>query len=150
MNGTASRFSNGKLRKRVGIIFTVGGFLLFLLGAEPDLFGLDRSPVTGLVQIFVFLIGLAFMCIGGYISIASLWNGHPKSIVADIGLRLVSTGYVVAVGSGMADVFGFGSHFIPHLAIFGIWQEIGVLIGEIVIAVGFAMMIPYRLPPRSS
>jgi hypothetical protein len=128
----------------------VGGFLVFLLGAEPDLFGLDRSPVTGLVQIFVFLIGLAFMCIGGYISIASLWNGHPKSIAADIGLRLVSTGYIVAVGSGMADVFGFGSHPIPHLAIFGFWQEIGVLIGEIVIAVGFALMIPYRLPPSSS
>jgi hypothetical protein len=150
MNGTSVRFSNGKLRKRLGIVFVVGGFLLFLLGAEPDLFGLDRSPVTGLVQIFVFLIGLAFMCIGGYISIASLWNGQPKSIVADIGLRLVSTGYIVAVGSGMADVFGFGSHPIPHLAIFGIWQEIGVLIGEIVIAVGFALMIPYRLPPSSN
>ena len=150
MTSTSVRSSNGKLRKRIGIAFTVGGFLVFLLGAEPDLFGLDRSPVTGLVQIFVFLIGLAFMCIGGYISIASLWNGHPKSIAADIGLRLVSTGYIVAVGSGMADVFGFGSHPIPHLAIFGFWQEIGVLIGEIVIAVGFALMIPYRLPPSSS
>ena len=149
MNSGSARFSNGKLRKRIGIAFTVAGFLIFLLGAEPDLFGLDRSPVTGLVQIFVFLIGLAFMCIGGYISIASLWNNYPKSIVADIGLRLVSTGYVIAVGSGMADVFGFGSHPIPRLAIFGIWQEIGVLIGEIVIAAGFLLMIPYRLPSSS-
>jgi len=150
MNRASGRFSDGKLRQRIGIAFTVGGFLIFLLGAEPDLFGLDRSPVTGLVQIFVFLIGLASMCIGGYLSIASLWNGYPKSIAADIGLRLVSTGYVIAVGSGMADVFGFGSHHIPHLAIFGPWQEIGVLIGEIVIAVGFALMIPYRLPHSSN
>lgn len=150
MNRPMNRFSNGRLRRQLGIAFTIGGFLIFLLGAEPDLFMLNRSPVTGLIQIFVFLIGLAFMSIGGYISIASLWNGYPKSILADVGLRLVSTGYVIAVGCGMADVFGFGSHAIPHLAIFGIWQEIGVLIGEVVIAVGFAMMIPYRHPARSS
>jgi hypothetical protein len=149
MNGPGNRFSNGKLRKRLGLAFTIGGFLLFLLGAEPDLFYLNRSPVTGLIQIFVFLIGLAFMSIGGYISIASLWNGYPKSIAADIGLRLVSTGYVVAVGCGMADVFGFGSHPIPHLAIFGIWQEIGVFMGELVIALGFALMIPFRHPASS-
>lgn len=150
MNRPSNRFSNGKLRKRLGMAFTIGGFLIFLLGAEPDLFMMNRSPVTGLIQIFVFLIGLAFMSIGGYISIASLWNGYPKSIAADIGLRLVSTGYVIAVGCGMADVFGFGSHTIPHLAIFGIWQEIGVLIGEVVIALGFALMIPFRYPSSSS
>jgi hypothetical protein len=145
-----NRFSNGKLRKRIGLAFTIGGFLVFLLGAEPALFSMNRSPVTGLIQIFVFLIGLALMSVGGYISLASLWNGYPKSIAADIGLRLVSTGYVIAVGCGMADVFGFGSQTVARLAIFGIWQEIGVLIGEVVIALGFALMIPFRRPESLS
>ncbi len=50
------------------------------------------------------LIGLAAMCLGGYVAINSLWRGQTPSILADIGLRLVSTGYVVVIFSGMADI----------------------------------------------
>jgi hypothetical protein len=69
-----------------------------------------------------------------------------KSIASDIGLRLIATGYVIAVASGMADVFGFGSQKFPDVPHFGSWQHTGVLIGEIVIAVGFLMIIPYKHP----
>jgi hypothetical protein len=137
---------NGKLRIRVGLIITFLGLLIFLMGAEPRLFNLDRSPVIGFVQIAVFLIGLSLICIGGYISLASLWNGFQKTIAADIGLRLVSTGYVIAVASGMADVladvFGFGSQPWPQIPFFGQWQEIGVIIAEGTIAIGFILLIP--------
>jgi len=112
-----------------------------MLGAEPAWFGLDRSPVTGFVQIAVFLVGMAFICIGGYVALISLWNGDQLTIIADIGARLVSTGYVVAVASGMADVFGFGSEALPRIPTFGIWQQRGVMFGEIIIAVGFLLMI---------
>ncbi len=61
-------------RIRLGIVFTILGFLLFLLGARPSIFGLDRSPVIGFVQIGMFLVGLAIMCLGGYISMMALWN----------------------------------------------------------------------------
>jgi hypothetical protein len=140
----APRQSNGSvLRIRVGLIASLLGLLVFLLGAEPGLFGLDRSPVTGFVQIAVFLVGLGIICLGGFISLNTLWNGAPKSIVYDIGLRLVATGYVIAVGSGMADVFGFGSQTLPVVPRFGAWQKVGVISGQFVIAVGFLMMIPY-------
>ena len=79
----------GRFRIPFGITVTVLGFIIFLVGAEPSLFGLDRSPVIGFVQITVFLIGLGLICLGGYISLAALWNGGPKSIVSDIGQRLV-------------------------------------------------------------
>jgi hypothetical protein len=97
----------------------------------------------GFVQIAVLLVGLAFMCLGGYITLNALWNGSQKSILADIGLRLVATGYLVAVASGMADILGFGNHPFPRIPYFGPLQAIGVIIGEVSIAVGFLMIIPY-------
>ena len=130
-------------RIRLGLGFTVIGLFLFLLGTRPSLFGLDRSPVIGFVQIAVFLVGLASICIGGYLSTMALWGKNQPSIGADIGQRLVSTGYVVAVFSGMADVFGLGSHPLPGVPYFGAWQAWGVEIGEIVIAIGFLLMFPY-------
>jgi hypothetical protein len=132
----------GSRRSLGGMIIAAFGFLTFLMGTSPELFGLDRSPVIGFVQIAVFLIGLAIICVGGYISLSSLWIGTERTIGADIGLRLVATGYVIAVASGMADVFGIGSQPWPAIPSFGRWQYRGVLIGEIVIAVGFLLLLP--------
>jgi hypothetical protein len=126
------------------------GLLVFMIGAKPAWFGWDRSPVVGFVQISVFLVGLAVICLGGFIGLLGLWKGRPRSIVADIGLRVVSTGYVISVFAGMADIFGMGSQPLPGMPYFGPWQATGVLAGEVVIAIGFLMLIPYRPPGRGS
>jgi hypothetical protein len=139
--------SSGRLRS--GLILTFLGLLVFLIGARPALFGLDRSPVVGFIQIAVFLVGLAMICLGGYISLNTYWRNGDKTIVADIGLRLVSTGYVIAAFAGMADVFGFGGQPWPNVPFFGIWQATGVEIGQIVIAIGFLMMLPFRRNRRA-
>ncbi len=128
---------------RNGVIILSLGLVIFLIGIHPALFGLDRSPVIGFVQIAVFLIGLAGICLGGYMCLNSLWNGKQRSIVADIGFRLICTGYVVAVLSGMADVFGIGSHHFPEIPYFGTAQAIGVILGQVTILAGIIMMIPY-------
>jgi hypothetical protein len=133
-----------RLRIRAGVIMSLAGFMLYMLGADPALFGVDRVPVMGFVQITVFLTGLAIICLGGYLSIASLWNGYQKTIAADIGLRLVATGFIIAVASGMADLFGFGGQPFPRSPTFGAWQEVGVLIGEAVIALGFLLLLPLK------
>jgi hypothetical protein len=127
---------------RFGLIMLLLGYLVFLIGIEPGIFGLDRSPVMGFVQIAVFLVGLALICLGGYVCLNSLWNGMEKTIAAEIGFRLVSTGYVIAVISGMADVFGFGTHSFPNIPYFGPLQGVGVLIAESIIVVGFILLIP--------
>lgn len=132
------------MRIRIGLGLTLSGFLVFLIGARPDIFGLDRSAVIGFIQIAVFLVGLAVICMGGFICLMALWKGLVTSIAADIGLRLVATGYVIAVFAGMADIFGFGSHPLPIVPYFGHAQALGVLVGEIFIAVGFFMIIPFR------
>jgi hypothetical protein len=132
-------------RVRGGLILTLVGFVLFILGTRPSMFGLDRSPVIGFVQIAIFLVGLAVMCVGGYISLVGLWGDRELSLLADIGSRLVATGFVVAVFSGMADVFGFGSHLLPEtIPYFGPWQAFGVQVGQFLIAVGFVFLIPFH------
>ncbi|MEA3351048.1 MAG: hypothetical protein U9Q82_10535, partial [Chloroflexota bacterium] len=133
---------NGRRRSRIGIGFVVIGFLVFLLGIEPEIFALDRSPVVGFVQISVFLIGLVIICIGGYISFSVQWASRERTISADIGLRLIATGYIIAIVSGMADVFGFGTQPLPGVPYFGPLQSSGVVFGEAVIAIGFLLMMP--------
>jgi hypothetical protein len=142
-------FSNTarRYRIRIGLSFVILGLLIFILGIDPQAFNLDRSPVVGFVQIAVFLVGLAMICLGGYVVLNTLWNGTEKTIAADIGYRLVATGYVIAVASGMADVFGFGNQPFPQIPYFGPWQAMGVMAGEIIIALGFLLLIP--LPRKS-
>jgi hypothetical protein len=135
-------------RIRMSIVITLLGLFIFTVGAKPGLFGWDRSPVVGFVQIAVFLVGLAFICLGGYIGLLTLWWGHDRTIISDIGSRLVGTGYVFAVFAGMADVFGMGSHSFPQVPYFGPWQATGVLIGQGIIALGFLLMIPFHSPHK--
>lgn len=139
-----------RTRIRTGLFITLAGFFIFIVGAKPDWLGVDRSPVVGFVQIAVFLVGLAIICLGGYIGLLALWGSDQRSIGADIGQRLVSTGYVISVFAGMADVFGMGTHPLPGVPFFGRVQATGVVLGEIVIGIGFLLLIPYgrRLPPQ--
>ena len=132
------------LRVRFSLITVTLGLFVFVVGAKPNWFDLDRSPVVGFIQISVFLIGLALICIGGYVGLVAMWGNAQRSIMADIGLRLVGTGYVIAVFTGMADIFGLGSQPLPMVPYFGPWQAVGVLIGQAIIALGLFMTIPYH------
>ena len=124
-----------------GLLLTLFGFFVFTLGAAPEFYGLDRSPVVGFVQIAVFLMGLGMICLGGYASLSYLWKGHERTLAADIGLRLVATGYVVSFISGLADVFGMGTQPLPEVPFFGPLQATGMLIGQGMIAFGFLLMV---------
>lgn len=132
-------------RSQTGLLITLAGFLIFLVGARPGMLGMDRSPIIGFIQIAVFLVGLGVISVGGFISLTSLWGDQPLSIAADLGLRMVATGYVIAVFAGMADIFGFGSHSLPKLPFFGPYQALGVEIGEAFIGLGFFMLLPFGL-----
>ncbi|MGZ6346529.1 MAG: hypothetical protein ACXWNC_03020, partial [Anaerolineales bacterium] len=85
----------------------------------------------------------AIICLGGYIGLMAFWRNGERTIAAEIGSRLVATGYVVAVFAGMADVFGFGSQVPPKVPLFGPWQATGVQIGECLITIGFLLLIPF-------
>jgi hypothetical protein len=136
-------------RIRAGLLMTLFGLIIFLVCTRPAIFGLDRSPVVWFVQIAVFLVGLAIICLGGYICLMAYWKNGNRTIPADIGTRLVTTGYLITVFSGMADVFGFGTQMWPKIPFFGPWQAIGVQIGEALIAIGFLLLIPSRQPKKA-
>lgn len=128
----------------VGFITTLIGLFVFTMGAKPEWYNMDRSPIVGFVQIAVFLVGLAIICIGGYVGLIALWGDDERSIAADIGLRLVSTGYVLSVFTGMADVFGMGTQPLPEVPFFGPLQSVGMEIGQGLILFGFLLTIPHR------
>ena len=50
------------LRIRFSLISINLGMFIFVIGAKPNWFGWDRSPVVGFAQIVVFLVGLAMIC----------------------------------------------------------------------------------------
>lgn len=133
-------------RIEVGLLGTFIGFLMVVLGAKPEFFGMDRSPVIGFAQTATFLVGIGVIAISGYFCLMSFWPKGYTTITADFGIRLVATGWLIALFSGMADVFGFGSHPVTGLVFFGNLQSLGVMIGEMVIGVGLVMMI---MPPHS-
>lgn len=134
-----------KTRIRIGLGVALFGYVLFLLGARPSLFGLDRSRVIGFVQISVFLIGLAVITLGSYLTLNAFWPEGKKTIAADLGSRLISTGYVICVFTAMADIFGLGSHRLPDV-FFGPLQARGMVIGMGTIALGFLLLIRYKRP----
>ena len=134
--------SSRRLRKRTGLAIALIGLVIFLLGAKPELFGLDRSPVVGFIQIEVFLAGLGLIGLGGYFAMEALWRDRERLVVTELGARLVGTGYVIALASGMADVLGLGTRPLPAVPFFGYWQGRGVLIGQVVMLIGFVMMSP--------
>lgn len=134
-----------KRRIRNGVALTVAGYLIFLLGARPGLFSLDRSRVIGFVQISVFLAGLGMIVLGSYITLNTFWPQGKKTIAADIGSRLMSTGYVICFFTSMADIFGMGSHPLPDV-FFGPLQANGMAIGMTAIAIGFLLLIRYKRP----
>lgn len=141
-------YSRSTVLRGLGITFL--GFIVFLFGARPGLFGQDHSPVIGFVQLTVFTIGLGVICLGGYISLKGLWKNRPLSIGADIGARLVATGYVIAGFCAMADVFGFGSQVFPRIPFFGPMQAGGVILGETIVSIGFLLMIPFNSRPNKA
>ncbi len=136
-SGQPPRFS-----RRLGAILTLIGMLIFALGVKPGWLGLDRSPGVGFAQIGALLLGLGIVCVGGLMGLRSLWHRRPRSILSDIGLRLVATGYVITFFAAMADVLGLGSQTVQD-PYFGPVQAAGVVFGEVVIAIGFIMLVPF-------
>lgn len=119
----------------------VVGLIIFILGINPDLIGMDRSPVVGFVQIGVWLFGLALILIGATLTVRVVRNGRPTSLRSEIGLRLIATGYVFAATSSFADFLGIGSHFHPAIY-FGPVQALGLALGVTLSLAGVILYWP--------
>ena len=72
-------------RARRWMTLVLFGLLIFLIGVQPDLIGMNRSQTVGFVQIGVWLFGLALILLGAYATVRVVRNGKPTSLLADIG-----------------------------------------------------------------
>ena len=126
---------------RIWMVLILVGLLLFIIGVYPDLIGMDRSPVVGFVQVGVWLFGMGLLFLGAYATLRILHRKRPTSLRAEIGERLIATGYVIAAAASLADFIGIGSHDIPDL-IFGPIQVAGLVTGILTSVIGVVLYWP--------
>jgi len=140
-----NEFQNGnkRFRGRFGLTLLIIGFIIFIIGAKPEIFGLNRGVSIGFVQIIVILLGLGVLTLGGSLALLSLWGKNHKSLLADFGTRTIATGYVICFFTALADAFGFGTNPMPNVFL-GRLQSQGLIIGMVIIGIGFLMLLPYR------
>jgi len=122
------------------ILFSLG-VILSLISIGAELLGIDLTPGFGMAQMFQLLIGLTLLTLAGYLHVFSQRLGQPRSLQADIGVRLGATGLVFAFVAGLADLLGIGTHVNPNFArpYVGPLQLGGLMVGILLIIAGIIM-----------
>jgi hypothetical protein len=124
------------------------GLLVFVMGVAPDLMGMDRSRVIGFIQMGVWLTGLGLVLLGAFLAVRVVRNGRPMSLRAEIGTRLIATGFVISATSTLADFLSIGSHRLPWVY-FGPLQLGGLVAGVVISLIGVVLYWPRTPRPGS-
>jgi len=142
-----------RLERITSIILFVLGLLLCGLALGAEVLGLDLTPGFGMVQMLQMLVGLTFLTLAGYLRIHSMRPANtPRSLQADIGIRLGATGLVFAYTLGWADLIGIGTHIGPDFErpFVGPLQLGGLIVGIVMITVGIILYYTSRGTRQSS
>lgn len=134
------------------LLFLVGNVLV-ILSLAAEILGLDLTPGFGIVQMVQLLFGLTLLALAGFLHIYSLRAPDtPRSLQADIGIRLAATGLVFAYVSGLSDLMGIGTHVQPNFErpYVGPLQLGGLVLGIISITVGMILYHTSRGSRQSS
>lgn len=128
-----------RIRFNVTVALYIVGIALLIFSVAVDRLGIDLTPGFGLVQMVELLLGITLLTIAGFITIQSRRRRHvPRSLQADIGVRMAATGLVFAYVAGLSDLLGIGTHVGPEFSrpFVGPLQLIGLIIGILSIVVG--------------
>ncbi len=123
------------------MLFLIGNVLV-IVSIAAEILGLDLTPGFGIVQMFQLLVGITLMTLAGFLHIYSLRDPDtPRSLQADIGIRLAATGLVFAYIAGLSDLMGIGTHIEPSFErpYVGPLQLGGLIIGLITITAGMVL-----------
>jgi hypothetical protein len=143
MNGTMIK----KIESYLSIILFLLGLILIFLSLGAEVLGLDYTPGFGVVQMFQLLLGLTFLTFAGFLSVHRLRRPDaPRSLQADIGIRLGATGLVFAFVCGISDIIGIGTHVNPEFSrpYVGPLQLGGLVLGVLIITVGLLLYYTSR------
>jgi len=122
-------------------LFLIGNVLV-IVSLAAEILGLDLTPGFGIVQMLQLLVGLTLLTLAGFFHIYSLRSPDtPRSLQADIGIRLAATGLVFAYVAGLADLMGIGTHLEPDFErpYVGPLQLGGLILGIISITIGMIL-----------
>jgi hypothetical protein len=142
-------FCYPRVRSQFGLTLSFIGFALLIFGLKPEVFGLSSSLSVGFAQILTFLVGLGVLIWGATVVLSAYWPRGQQSLLADFGLRVIATGYMICIFTGLADAFGFGTNPLPDVYMGGL-QRRGVIIGMSVVLIGLLMMIRYKKQRKPS
>jgi hypothetical protein len=95
-------------------LLVVAGAVLTTLALGAELLGLDITPGFGVVQMIQLLVGITLLTLGAFLQVwRTRRRGAPRSLQADIAVRLAAMGLVFAYVAGLSDLIGIGTHVDP-------------------------------------
>ena len=142
-----------RVEKTLSLILLLAGLALIIVALGADYVGLDLTPGFGVVQMFQLLVGFTFFIVSLYMRIHIVRSRDaPRSLQADIGIRLGASGLVFTYVSGLADLIGIGTHVDPSFdrPFVGPIQFIGLMVGISIIVVGLLLYFTSRGTRESS
>ena len=117
------------------------------LAMAADYIGLDLTPGFGLIQMVALLMGLTLITIAIYMHLIERRSKDaPKSLQADIGIRLSATGLVLTYVVGLSDTIGIGTHVNPNFGrpFVGPLQIGGLILGILMVILGIILYYTSR------
>ncbi len=142
-----SKEQTARIRNISLLILLFLGIILCIISLGAELIGIDLTPGFGMVQMFQLLVGITFLTIAAFIYLKQLRpNGTPRSLQADIGVRLAATGLVFAYVTGLSDLLGIGTHVEPSFErpFVGPLQLGGLALGVLSIIIGLLLYYTSR------
>lgn len=106
-----------------------------------------------MLQTLVFLLGITALTIGIYLYLRARRPADaPRSLQAEIGIRLSATGLVLCYVSGFADLIRIGTHIAPEFdrPFIGPLQLGSLGIGLLMLVGGMALHYTSRGPRQTS
>ena len=131
-----------RVRNITTLVLYLLGIILSAMSLGAELLGLDLTPGFGVVQMLQLLLGITALTIAAFLSLKQLRpENAPRSLQADIGVRLAGTGLVFAFVAGLSDLIGIGTHVTPNFErpFVGPLQLGGIGLGVLSIIVGMLL-----------
>ncbi|GAB4276977.1 MAG: hypothetical protein Kow0080_27690 [Candidatus Promineifilaceae bacterium] len=142
------------VRNGVTWLILILGLVLSGVALGAEFLGVDITPGFGVFQMVELLFGLALLTLAAFMFVAQLRGPNaPRSLQADIGIRLAATGLIFVFVSGLSDLIGIGTHVTPNFErpFIGPLQLGGIILGVSTILVGLLLYATSRgTLPRSS
>jgi hypothetical protein len=123
------------------------GLALIVVAALAEFLDLGLTPGFGVLQTLVFLLGVTSLTIAGYLYLSKRRPADaPRSLQADIGIRLSLTGLVLSYVCGFADLIRIGTHVQPEFdrPFIGPLQLSGLALGLLLILAGMGLYASSR------